>query len=278
MSSIFIDTSIVIARKLHGPKTKQLIENRLAQYENIFIGLVVLQEYKRRVLKEVNYLLSTINRLESYTEACRWVSTHLPPQLNRKRNINLDIICKIGELPDYPQSEKDKTDRARIYLKAFLKYGMGELEESIDTIIQTSGCACAKQEIIFTAREVPNFGVEDCSKLGAECNVDNLLKEHIALLVDIAESIECGKCGIPTAELLKIAEFIRKYLQGTEVHSLEPCKNVGDLLIALESIGTQSFYTMNKNESELLCSCTEQELIVRPNNYGHPDQIIAPHC
>jgi hypothetical protein len=54
---VFLDTSIQIARLVHGPQTKSGIRQRLAQHDKVFTGLVVRQEFKRRLLKEAEYLL-----------------------------------------------------------------------------------------------------------------------------------------------------------------------------------------------------------------------------
>ena len=59
---VFLDTSIQIARLVHGPQTKAGIRQRLARHERVFTGLVVRQEFKRRLLKEAEYLLRLLHR------------------------------------------------------------------------------------------------------------------------------------------------------------------------------------------------------------------------
>jgi hypothetical protein len=70
--------------------------------------------------------------------------------------------------------------------------------------------------------------------------------------------------------LLNQAEFLTDS-NGTEERN--PCLKVGDLLIALESVGVGSFYTMNAKESKQLCPVLGQELVIRPMRADSDDVI-----
>lgn len=48
----------------------------------------------------------------------------------------------------------------------------------------------------------------------------------------------------------------------------DPCLEVGDLIIALESIDVQTFYTLNRKESLHFCRVLDQDLIIRPKKSG----------
>ncbi len=60
--AIFLDTSIAIARTVHSPATKLRIKERLRRHEVVVSSLVAKQEFKRRLLKEAQYLLDLINQ------------------------------------------------------------------------------------------------------------------------------------------------------------------------------------------------------------------------
>jgi hypothetical protein len=53
---------------------------------------VVRQDFKRRLLKEVQYLLNQLNKRQSYAKVLRHVTDVLPPQQGRKRNICLELL------------------------------------------------------------------------------------------------------------------------------------------------------------------------------------------
>jgi hypothetical protein len=53
----------------------------------------------------------------------------------------------------------------------------------------------------------------------------------------------------------------------------DPCLTVGDLLIALESAGIPTFYTLNSRESQHLCRALDQTLIVRPLDPTKPEVV-----
>ena len=52
----------------------------------------------------------------------------------------------------------------------------------------------------------------------------------------------------------------------TTAPNLDPCLTVGDLVIALESNGIRTFYTLNSKESQHLCRALDQDLVIRPND------------
>lgn len=66
--------------------------------------------------------------------------------------------------------------------------------------------------------------------------------------------LETLLAGALTDELASVIEFIRSFLEAPDrIHDRDPCKTVGDLLIALESVGIPTFYTINDKESQHLC-------------------------
>jgi len=71
--SIFLDTSIVIARLVHSPATKKRISERLGRYQQSVTSLVVKQEFKRRLLKEAQYLLNQLNDKKSFAAVQRHI-------------------------------------------------------------------------------------------------------------------------------------------------------------------------------------------------------------
>jgi hypothetical protein len=51
-----------------------------------------------------------------------------------------------------------------------------------------------------------------------------------------------------------------------------PCRTVGDLLLAIESAQVRNLYTMNYTESQAYCDFLGQDLAVRPNNPEHEER------
>jgi hypothetical protein len=71
--------------------------------------------------------------------------------------------------------------------------------------------------------------------------------------------------GQKSAELKKAEGFLELVLRNPDQALAEdPCLSVGDLLIALESLGTPTFFTLNSAESQHLCRALDQTLIVQP--------------
>ena len=76
------------------------------------------------------------------------------------------------------------------------------------------------------------------------------------------------------AELRKAETFLEKILQNADqVEEMEPCLTVGDLMIAMESVGIPVFYTLNSKESQHLCRALKQTLVVRQKNSEREDVV-----
>ena len=113
-SAVFLDTSIQIARLVHSAdQGEEDCASRISEYSLTISSEVVEQEFKRRLLKEAQYLLNQLNRLNSFQKVQRHVIDNLPPQQNRKRNICLETLQTIFE----ERSDSDLTERAKSYLK-----------------------------------------------------------------------------------------------------------------------------------------------------------------
>src|ERR1700694_4768289 len=117
MSEVFLDTSIAIARVVHSPEMKQRIADRISKYQASVISLIVRQEFKRRLLKEAQYLLRQLNEKRSYSKV-RWhVIDVLGPWQNRRRNICLEMLESIYRTA----SDKELTERAIRILRVLLR-------------------------------------------------------------------------------------------------------------------------------------------------------------
>src|SRR5438105_1637387 len=121
---IFLDTSILIARLVHSTEKKQSIERRLAKHSQKVTSLVVRQEFKRRLLREVEYLLRQVDEHGSVQKVRRHIHERLPAQLVRKRNICEALIGTVDE----QDSEEDLTDRLRLYLRGLLRDGLEDFD------------------------------------------------------------------------------------------------------------------------------------------------------
>jgi len=268
---VFLDTSIQIARWCHGPETKRRIADRIGQCNGAVTGLIVRQEFKRRLLKEAQYLLNQLNHKGSLEKVLRHVVDILPPQQQRKRTICLEMLTVLFEEVD----DAERTERARRYLRSLLRFGLTEFDSSVDAIIWDSGCACAhfpvEEKVSYKRYE---FGPDKCSATGGVCGVVDFLKIRRQEMNQILAHLQRIPDAKKSSELQKAENFIGKILENADgAAEMEPCLTVGDLMIALESAGVPVFYTLNSNESQHLCRALKQTLVVRPKNPEHEDLV-----
>ncbi len=271
VKQLFLDTSIQIARWLREPEMKRCINARLNQYDATATSLVVRQEFKRRLLKEAQYLLNQLNKRGSLAAVQRHIVSVLPVQQQRKRNICLEMLATLFEEKD----ETERTERAKRYLRTLLRVGLKEFDNSVSTVIQDSGCACARlpveEKVSYSTYE---FGTDKCSVTDDACGVADFLNRRQPEVERILAYLNQLPNDKKSGELSLAQEFIEKLQAGTSpAAEMNPCLTVGDLLIALESTDVADFYTLNGKESQHLCRALGQSLAVRPKNPAHEDVV-----
>ena len=271
--AVFLDTSIQIARVIHNDEIKGQVKTRVSQYDLTVSSEVVKQEFKRRLLKEAQYLLNQLNRLNSFQKVQRHVIDNLPPQQNRKRNICLQTLQTIYE----HSTDSDLTERAKSYLRSLLRFGLDDFEDNVKHVERTAGCACSKFPVIErTPYKTYDFGKENCSKAGGTCGIVTFLAEREVLTNRILGQLRSLSESQKSEELKRAQDFLERFVQDpTSAPQGDPCLKVGDLIIALESASIPDFYTLNAKESQHLCRALDQNLIVRPKYHIHPDVVCA---
>jgi hypothetical protein len=224
---------------------------------------VVRQEFKRRLLKEAKYLMDQLNRRGSFHEVYYHVE-RLPElyKLKRKRHICLQTL---GFLFD-DSTDLDLTERLRLRLHFLLTQGLKSFDKQTDQVIDASGCACNRMPIRVKKPFVSDeFGTDKCSETGNLCGIGAYLKSQKATLIKLYEHLKCIPESTKTDEIRRSEAFLERVLTDPGSAQAEnPCLTVGDLLIALESNGIPTFYTLNEKESRFFCHALDQELIVRP--------------
>lgn len=265
---LFLDTSIHIARLLHGPNQRARVNARIEQYLTAS-GLVTRQEFKRRVLKCAAKLLDVLEKRGGCEAAHAYFVRLVTNQFQKRAaTICLGLLGQAEGLND-----TQKTARLKVRLRTLIVTGLDKFDKALDLVSPESGCACGAHNV----RELPaegkkpkrfDFGPERCSDPRAsECGISQFLS-------DCGQQRECllQQLGaIPEDQKTKELKAAELFLQATDANlsnapAHDPCLKVGDAVIALEAsaAGASTFYTMNYKESEYLCRALGQTLIVRP--------------
>jgi hypothetical protein len=271
-TAIFLDASIIIARLVHSPEAKKKIEACLRQYDIKVTSSVVRQEFKRRLLKEAKYLLELLNRLNSYDEVFHHVlrlPDHIHKSLRRKRNISLQILSQL-----FPgRDDAERTERAKLYMHNLLTIGLDLFDARVDQVVKGAECACNR----IPVREVKQmlryeFGTDKCSETEGRCGVVNYLVSHSEDVAVIRTYLLNASDENKSTEIKNTQAFLDDIAEHPAIAvSKDPCLKVGDLMIALESVGIPAFYTLNEKESQFFCAALRQKMTVRPFNPAEED-------
>jgi len=271
-TAVFVDTSIQIARFVHSREKKRRIEERLAKYDIVLTSSVVRQEFKRRLLKEAQYLLNTLKQKGSFEETHRHVTEMLSgPFHRRKQQICLLTISTILE----GATDAELTERARRYLRFLLRFGLHTFDRSVDHHLLGADCHWAKYPVRERKLERFDFGRERCSQSEGRCGVVSFLRENRDFASKVMDALRSMRDDGKTAEVATGERFLEEALADPEcAPRLDPCLHVGDLMIALESAKIPDFYTMNRAESIVYCQALGQTLVIRPNNPAAEDEVV----
>jgi hypothetical protein len=146
-----------------------------------------------------------------------------------------------------------------------LRDGLYEFEQSVGHVVTRATCGCASEELKLKKKQY-DFGSESCLKAGS-CGIIEFLIANQDVLQAVLDKLEATPSERLTGELSNAVAFIRAFLDDPNgIRGRDPCKTVGDLLIALESAGIPTFYTMNGKESQHLCRVVNQSMVVCPAN------------
>src|SRR5260370_10713896 len=176
---LFLDTSIQIARHVHGPKTKEAINRRLSQHSRHVTRLVLRQEFKRRLVKEADYLLRLLHRFNSFGEVHQHVIRLFGPWHARKRNICLQTLAQVHGGSD----DAEQTERLRLYLRSLLVTGLRRFDQMVAEVRAGLNCACARFEITKKAKlRRYEFSTDRCSQTRpGNCGIVQILAQRSEL-------------------------------------------------------------------------------------------------
>jgi len=263
---VFLDTSIQIARMLREQEMRARIVAWTARYRLKVTGSIAVHEFRNRVLRDTAYLLTKLNKFNSYQRTLDHVTNVLPRQMERRRRICLPILHRLI----FGASDAELTERARRYCRSLLIYGEARFLQGVDSTGPGIGCYLAQVPVREKRRyERYEFPDQRCSKSLGQCTLPRSLEGKIELCGRLLQFLD----GLPparlTGELNRARTFLRLVVSGEPPERLfreDPCLQVGDLLLAVESERVSDVYTMNYSESQAYCDILGQDLTVRPNN------------
>jgi hypothetical protein len=273
--AVFVDTSIQISRRFKSDHLKSRIEDRLSKFDLVLTGLVVRNEFRRRVMSEAVYLLRLLEKYKSAKRVHEHVNDELGGWQNqRKRNISLNLLTKF-----YPEAnDAEHTDILRRSLRSLLIAGLDDFDESVDSVIYDSCCACGHESVReIEAYKKYNIGNNSCKAAGQGCGVRPFLVSKMKELKMLSDHLRKTPASEKSEEIQRIEQTLTVLLEMPEdVSGLELCQEVGDLLIALESSHIPTFYTQNVHESRHLCHALRQKLFYRDNHPANEDKMEVP--
>jgi hypothetical protein len=234
-------------------------------------------EFKRRVLRELAYLLAKLDQTRSYQKTLEHVHQILPAQQRRKEKICTSLLHQI--LPG--ATDEELTERSRRYFRTLLMTGENLFNSEFDEVLPGVDCFLANTPAVIEKQRYKKYqlGNIHCSKTKTQCRVGEALTRMLPRCKSLHDFLQSLPAERLTPELEAARDFLNRIVNGPsleKIHDEDACLEVGDLLIAIESASIEHFYTMNYRESQAFCDFFGQNLTVRPNDPTH-DEITHAH-
>jgi hypothetical protein len=250
---------------------RETIDRGLSKFSKRVSSSVPYQEFKRRLLHELVYLLAKLEQTQSYLTTLSHVTSLIPQQQQRKTRVCLPLLHNV--LPG--ASDAELTERGRRYFRFLLTTGEDQFKHGLDALLPGLNCFWSRVSIVEKRRyKRYEMGNTRCSKTKKQCEIGKELNRVLPSCKELHKFL----CGLPanrmTVELENARDFLDRILNGTALHRIhdeDACLKFGDLLIAIESASIENFYTMNYRESQAFCDFFKQSLTVRPNNPANND-------
>ncbi|MHB1424674.1 MAG: hypothetical protein ACYC3I_16010 [Gemmataceae bacterium] len=216
------------------------------------------------MLKEAEYLLRLLDRYNSFDEVEQHVIRLFGPWPGtaRKRTICLQMLAQV-----HGGSDAERTDRLKLYLRSLLVTSLRQFDRKFGEVVKDSACACAQVDVV---EKQPlrryDLGPERCSRTKpGTCGIVQFLNSRKTNWQAILSRLKSIPNDKKSAEIKNAERFLDELVKKPDkARNDDPCLTVGDLVIALDSVGISVFYTLNSNESQHLCRALGQTLIVRP--------------
>jgi hypothetical protein len=265
--TVFVDSSIQISKTIREPEMRERIGAWLGRYAKRVSSTVSLQEFKRRVLRELAYLLAKLEQTQSYQKTLAHVQQVLPAQQLRKQRICISLLHQI--LPG--ATDEELTERSRRYFRTLLMTGESQFNNEFDAVLPGVDCFLARAPVVTEKQRYKKYrlGNIHCSKTKKQCKIGEALTQILPQCKSLYNFLRSLPSERLTPELEAAIGFLNRIVNGPElekIHDEDACLEVGDLLIAIESASIEDFYTMNYRESQAFCDFFGQNLTIRPNN------------
>jgi hypothetical protein len=248
---IFLDTSAFLAR-LKGRSLKSKVDGAVALFTVIATCDYVLLEYGRVFLKEVKYFVNQLRDGTSLPDLCYHVNNNLPAKFHSKKITWLFNLM----MNSYEPAEAE--ERTRLRLEEILVNGTDALRRYCDYVADEIGCPWASQR-------------DDWRPPGrCHCRIVDFFTSRRPLFLQIRDACLAAPED-PTGQLRTFAQVIEEADGHPEILcDHRKCRQLADVLIAVESRSYRAFLTQNFHDSRVLCRVMGQLLVEIPQGLPAP--------
>ncbi len=271
---VFLDTSIHLAR-LRGDDWEAKVDGELAKFGFKGTGSYVKLEYGNQILTQAKYYLKELKRRGSLEKLADHINNNLIPTLSDHRRKSLWFFNLLRRHFNHP----DDTERAVSSLRVLLHHGTAAVNDICDDVHDGGiGCNWATQD----GPKWTNPYVSPGTK--ANCSLGQFFDEHRELFLKIKVAIDDLPDPPPktrsrqslespwkTEQLSGFADLIGLACEDpTLLRKCKTCACLADAIIAVQSDGYKSMFTMDIGESTVLCRVLRQLHILLRNDLDAP--------
>ncbi|TET46403.1 hypothetical protein E3J62_04400 [candidate division TA06 bacterium] len=239
---LFLDTTAQIRRRIGTRKEKANITKHLASTKSLVSSTFVKMEYKRRMIRDLVYMLTVLNESDSPAAFCRRIE-NLPKAQSPKIRIMFAYLASYYE-------EEETQELSMDLIAESLKFQIPRLwllfDRDLSEVLDGTGCAQARTGPIRHGESFKSPVQHNICKKRL-CTIGDFLDTHRKRFEKIYEAVkETGDEKFRAALEKAFGDF-------SSLHDHSVCWQLGDIIIALEiPIGCSAF-TSNLCHFDPIC-------------------------
>lgn len=242
------DTDLFIHCLSSDPPVRYAAKDRLKKYRPSCVCSFSFVELKGNILQDYIFLQKKIFDSSSFEVAASRILKYRNRRMCRMFSMLIKLLGKASFLPrDWPNLQ----NQMLVALDNQIANTWIVLHNKVDLVVDDILCNRAEEEPTENAGKWKAV-IHKCREDNTTCRVVDYLRDNCVLLESLIKYVEEEDVQV-TGELNKIKKVASRIVGGEQYEWRgDACRDIGDLLIGLHSVGLRVLVSSNKREHEVL--------------------------
>jgi hypothetical protein len=242
----FFDTDMFIHMRDFDPSIRTAAENAFDQNHPSSISAFSLVELKGNYIQDLILLHRKVSDADCFERACARIRN------SGGRRSYLMFAMLISWMKDFSPHPWNMARRGLLtYIESQLAITWQDIIQSVDRVFNDMSCTRAK-EVPEDDDGTWKVSIPHCRQNNTDCNIVAFMKSFDSELRSLLAALNTLSSTVMTRELYKIKDIVKQTIAGEYPWEGQTCRQVGDLLIGLQSKSGNKLISSNAKEHQQL--------------------------